>query len=114
MVPMSDRRHAEEPTQAADIRICDAPPQFDVVAALTASLTPSWSAEREIDPSGETSVVVLSVSDNPAHPTFVLYEEEGLVQVATVVGDCWQSRRTFRTCQRAVAAIVAAVVLTNS
>ncbi len=75
----------------------DARSSFDVAAALTSALTPFWTIEREVDPSGELTIIVLPVGDTDA-----------LVQVSTFVCDDWRTRRSFRTCQRAVEAIIAA------
>jgi hypothetical protein len=85
--------------------------RFDVVAALSAGLAPAWEVERAIDPSGELSVVVLPMGDDPAFPSFVLYEKDGLVEVATIAGETWQSTAQFPTCQSAVVGIVAASAL---
>ncbi len=85
----------------------DARSKIDVVGTLTSALTPFWMVEREIDPAGELSVVVLPVGDSSDRPTFVLYEENGLVQVSTFTGETWLSRRIFRTCERAVAGMIA-------
>ena len=82
---------------------------FDVVEALLESLQGDWLVERETDPAGDLSVIVMSVRDDAALPTFLLYEEDGLAQVATVSGDTWRSKSAYPTCQRAVAAIAAAV-----
>jgi hypothetical protein len=90
-----------------DAWLRDARHCFDVAAALTRALTPAWTVERETDPSGELSIVVLPAFETTPRPTFVLYEEDGLVQVSTFAGEDWQRRQSFRTCQRAVAAIVA-------
>jgi hypothetical protein len=89
---------------------CDAMSPFDVVAALASALPSTWSVERECDPDGDLSIVVLPDRDEPAQPSFVLYEEDGLVQVGTVIGDAWHGKRTFPTCRRAVGAIVAMAV----
>jgi hypothetical protein len=80
---------------------------FNVIAALTTALAPHWTVDRERDPSGELAVIVLPVTDTPARPTFVLYEDNGLVQVLTFLGEDWQKRQTFLTCPRAVSAIIA-------
>jgi hypothetical protein len=85
---------------------------FGVVATLSAALNPAWSVEREVDPAGDSSIIVLPACDDPAHSAFLLYEENGFVQVATISGETW-TRRAFPTCQRAVAAIVAAAVLNS-
>jgi hypothetical protein len=90
-----------------DAWLCNARSDFDVAAALTRALTPAWTVDRETDPSGEVSIVMLPVFQAQARPTFVLYEEDGLVQVSTFAGEDWQRRQSFRTCQRAVAAIIA-------
>jgi hypothetical protein len=81
---------------------------FDVGATLKSALAPLWTVDREFDPSGDLSVIVMSVSDTAAHPSFVLYEENAVVKVSTFLGDNWRNRQTFRTCQRAVDAIIEA------
>jgi hypothetical protein len=96
------------PALTANVWLHDALSPFNVVAALSAALAPVWSVEREVDPGGDISIIVLPACDDPASTAFVLYEENGFVQVATISGEAWQSRRAFSTCQRAVAAIVTA------
>ena len=100
-----DTQHAD------DSWLRDATSTFDVVASLTAVLTPDWVVEQEIDPSGDPCVIVFSAEEDATRPCFVLYEESGRVQVATIKGEVWQRRQTFPTCQRAVASIVAATSL---
>ena len=82
----------------------DARSSFDAGAALTSALTPAWSVERETDPWGELSIVVLPAADTTAHPSFVLYEKNGSVQVSTFLGENWQcrSRSSLDTCRRPV------------
>jgi hypothetical protein len=87
---------------------CDVLSRFDVLAVLAASLKPDWEVERMVDPNGDISVIVLPTGDDLTQPNFVLYEKDGLVEVATIIGDAWQGSQRFPTCQRAVAAIVAA------
>lgn len=86
----------------------DAQSSFDVVAKLEAALAPRWTVQREVDPSGELAVIVLPTGDDIETPAFALYEQDGMVQVVTIAGETWQGRQVFSTCQRAVAAIVAA------
>jgi hypothetical protein len=88
----------------------DARSNFDVAATLTSVLTPIWTVERELDPSGDLSIVVLPVGDSDFRPTFLLHEEDGLVQVSTFFGEDWHCRQAFATCQRAVAAIIAVAI----
>jgi hypothetical protein len=106
MVDMVEQAYS--PALTGNVWLHDALSSFDVVAALESALAPGWSVERETDPAGDLSIVVLPAYDDPACPAFIIYEENGFVQVATIVGDTWQGRRAFPTCQRAVAAIVAA------
>lgn len=101
-----DKQH--DAVLTADNWLREASSTFDVVASLAAALSPDWVVEQEIDPSGDPCVIVFSVRDDTAQPNFVLYEENGRVQVATIMGEVWQRRQTFPNCQRAVAAIVAA------
>jgi hypothetical protein len=89
----------------------DARSSFDVGAVLTSALTPFWTVDREFDLSGDISVIILPVGDTAERPSFILYEEDAVVQVSTFVGEEWRSRRTFRTCQRAVGAVIEAASL---
>jgi hypothetical protein len=84
---------------------------FDVGATLKSALEPLWTVDREFDPSGDLSVIVMPVSDTATHPSFVLYEENAVVRVSTFLGDDWRNRQTFRSCQRAVDAIIEAASL---
>ena len=106
MVDLIAKLYAETLTDSVWLR--DVLSAFDVVTALSDALTPTWSVEREVDPAGDLSIIVLPECDESALPGFVLYEDDGLVQVATVVGDAWKATRIFPTCQCAVAAILAA------
>lgn len=95
---------------AARAWLGDAMSPFDVVAALTSALPSCWTVEREFDPTDDLSIVVLPVRDESAQPTFILYEENGFVAVATVIADSWHGKQTFPTCRRAVEAIVAMAI----
>jgi hypothetical protein len=92
----------------AQTRLRDAASPVDVVALLSASLPLGWEVEREVDPTGNISIVVLSSIDHPAMPSFILYEKEGQAIVATIRDDIWEKAQTFTSCQRAVASILAA------
>src|SRR5271154_3564384 len=81
----------------------DAMSPFDVAATLSAALEPAWTVEREIDPSGDLTNIVLPTGDGSARSAFVLYEDDGRAHVGTIRGEIWQSKRAFPTCQRAVA-----------
>jgi hypothetical protein len=89
----------------------DAMSPFDVAATLSAALAPAWTVEREIDPSGDLTIIVLPTGDGSIRSAFVLYEDDGRAHVGTITGEVWQSKRAFPTCQRAVAAIIAAATL---
>ena len=41
----------------------DAMSPFDVVATLSTALAPAWSVQREIDPSGDLTIIVLPTGD---------------------------------------------------
>ena len=84
---------------------------FDVAATLSNALAPAWTVEREIDPLGDLTIIVLPTGDGSMHSAFVLYEDRGCAHVGTVRGEIWQSKRAFPTCQSAVAAIIAAAIL---
>lgn len=106
MAHVAEKDDVQVPTDEA--WLSNARSRFDVADVLISELTPGWTVEREVDPSGELSIVVLPMLDTAARPSFVLYEEDGLVQVSIFRGEDWQRRQSFRTCQRAVAAIIAA------
>ena len=82
----------------------------DIHAALSSALSPDWIVQRETNPDGEMSILVMAADDETnVLPTFMVYECDGLVQLATVQDDAWQSPSGFATPQTAVAAIVAAI-----
>jgi hypothetical protein len=85
---------------------------FDVHATLSSALTPIWTVEREEDPSGELSIVILPANDAASQQTFILYEEDGTVRLSTFLGESWQCRWTFADSQRAVAAVIRVAALT--
>jgi hypothetical protein len=86
----------------------DAFSRFDVVAELSAALPPDWTVEREVDPVGDISIIAFPICNDLGSSAFVVYEDDGFVQVGTISGETWGGRRTFPTCRSAVAAIVAA------
>ncbi len=81
---------------------------FDAVASLSAAASDAWEVERMVDPAGEVSIIVLPTSDDPALPTFMLYEKHGQARVATIRDDVWESDVAFTSGRQAVAAITAA------
>jgi hypothetical protein len=91
----------------------DAMSPFDVVATLFAALAPTWTVEREIDPLGNLTIIALPARYGSARSAFVLYEDNGCAQFGTIKGEIWQSKCAFPTCQRAVAAIIAAATLST-
>jgi hypothetical protein len=91
-----------------EIWLRDARSSLDLCASLTSALAPFWTVDRQLDPSGELSVIILPVHDTDERLTFVVYEDNAVVQVSTFVGEEWRSRQSFRTCQRAVDAIIEA------
>ena len=83
---------------------------FDIQAALSVALGADWIVQREIDPDAEVSILAMAADDmDDTLPTFMLYERNGLVQVASVQDDAWQSHGGFANAHAAVAAIVAAI-----
>jgi hypothetical protein len=97
---------------AAQDWLRDAMSPFDVGATLSTALAPAWTVEREIDPSGDLIIIVLPTGDGSVRSAFVLYEDNGCAHVGIIRGEIWQSKCAFPTCQRAVAAIIAAATLT--
>jgi hypothetical protein len=82
---------------------------LDVVATLSDALSPAWTVEREVDPSGELTIVVLQAGDGRRpRSAFAFYEDDGRVHVGTIKGETWQSTRAFPTSHSAVAAIISA------
>jgi hypothetical protein len=99
--------HQSIPARTADGWLQDASsPPFDVAAELSAALPPGWTVRREVDPVGDISIIVFPTCDDPRQSTFVLYEENGFVQVGIVTGETWRGKSTLPTCRRAVAAIL--------
>jgi hypothetical protein len=84
--------------------------QLNVAASLSKAFAGAWDVEHAVDPSGDVSIVVLPVCDDPALPTFMLYEEHGVPRVATIRRDVWESDQAFPSGQRAAAAIVTAAL----
>ena len=83
---------------------------FDIHAALSEALGAGWLVQRETNPDGEVSIVVMAADDQTnVLPTFVLYEQDGLAQVASVQDDAWQSLSGFANGQAVVAAVVAII-----
>lgn len=80
----------------------------DVVAAQATASSGAWDVEHAFDPTGDLSIMVLPTCDDPALPTFLLYQEHGLARVATIRREIWESDQAFPSGRRAVAAIVAA------
>jgi hypothetical protein len=80
----------------------------DFVASLSAVSAGAWEVEQMVDPSGEVSIVMFPACDDPALPTFMLFEENGLARVATIRHDVWESDQTYLSNHQAVAAIMAA------
>lgn len=77
-------------------------------AWLSAGLSGAWDVTLSVDPDGETSVVVAPVDDDPATPSYILFQKDGQAWVGTVKTDAWQSEQRFTTYEDAVAAIVSA------
>ena len=83
---------------------------FDVRATLSKALGAAWLVQREIGLDGEVSILAMAADDaDNALPTFMLYERDGLAQVAMVQDDVWRAMSSFAGAQAAVAAIVAAI-----
>jgi hypothetical protein len=82
------------------------PSPLDVVALLSAGSAGAWDVEPEVDPSGDVSIVVLPACDDPAMPTFLLYQKDGAARVATIRHEIWEDDRAFPGCRQAAAAII--------
>jgi hypothetical protein len=81
---------------------------IEAAASLAAASSGAWEIEHAIDPAGEESIIILPTSDDPALPTFMLYEEHGLARVATIRRDVWERDQAYLSGRRAVEAILAA------
>ena len=86
----------------------------DVIASLTAASTDAWEVEQTVDPFGEVSIIVLPRDDDPALPTFMLYEGDGVARVATIRHEAWESEKAYHSSRRAVAAIIAETAAISS
>ena len=65
----------------------DAMSPFDIVATLSTALAPAWTAEREIDPSGDLTIIVLPTGDGSIRSAFGPYEDNGYAHVGTIRGE---------------------------
>jgi len=81
---------------------------LEAIAALEAGLTQDWEVMEEVDPAGESSLIVMPASDDSTNPSFLFYVANGEARVATIRGDIWESERVFGNESQAVAAIIAA------
>jgi hypothetical protein len=79
----------------------------DQMARLALALAPRWQIERATDYLGAVSVVAVPFDDDPAEPTFMLYEADGNSHVATIMQDAWECDDAFETCGHAVTALIA-------
>ena len=83
---------------------------FDIHAALSKALGANWLVQRETSPNGEVSILAMAADDEDnVLPTFMLYERDGLAQVASVQDDAWQSLSGFANAEAAVVAIITAI-----
>lgn len=78
-----------------------------IAASLQAALTPGWVAERIIEPLGEVAIVVLPADDDPALPSFLLYETATAARVAVILADRWEAEQEHAGRDDAVTALVA-------
>jgi hypothetical protein len=79
----------------------------DVTLALSESLGPTWSVDRETDCQGEVSIIILPIADD-SKPAFVIYERGGIAHVAAVAEDEWEGDHGYASFQDAVAAVITA------
>ncbi len=86
---------------------------LDITALLQAALTGDWSVERECDPMGEVSFVVLPIQDTDGTPSFILFEKDGLPRLAMVTDDVWEEEAGFTTWQQTIAALAMAARATT-
>jgi hypothetical protein len=80
----------------------------DFVASLSAASAGAWEVEHVVDPSGEASIIMFPACGDPALPTFMLFEENGLARVATIRHDVWENDQAYLSNHQAVAAVMAA------
>jgi hypothetical protein len=76
------------------------------LTTLRKALSRDWVVEKIIDPSGDASLVVLAVDDNPRLPGFLLHQRNLIPYVATIADDAWQSDQAFGSWVDAAAAVV--------
>ena len=80
-----------------------------MLVALRTTLQPDWIIEREVDPSGDPSIIVFPTAADSSDLSFILYEANGLTYVGMVRDETWENDEAFETCQQAVEYVVAAV-----
>ena len=73
----------------------DAMAPFDVAGTLSAALAPAWTVEREIDPSGDLTIIILPTGDASQRSAFWTIEDNGRVHVGTIRGEIWHSTCAF-------------------
>ncbi|WP_428489561.1 hypothetical protein [Rhodopila sp.] len=79
----------------------------DSVSALSNALGSKWVVERWSDCGGDLSLIVFSRLEPDLMPTFVLFEQDGAIRLATVENDEWAIDRSFRSLCGAVDALIA-------
>ena len=77
------------------------------LTALREALSCDWVVESIMDPTGEVSLVVLAVDDDPLLPNFLLHQRNLVPHVAAIADDAWQSDQAFGSWLDAAATIVA-------
>jgi hypothetical protein len=81
---------------------------IDVFAVLREHLHSEWTVAREVDPSGDVSIIVFPRCPDTEEPTFIIYECGGLAHVAKVFDEIWQDDGDFITCRQAVQSVLMA------
>ncbi|HEX2940666.1 MAG TPA: hypothetical protein VHO91_06435 [Rhodopila sp.] len=80
----------------------------DILDAMKHALAPDWTVDKVTDCNGEESVIILPASLDSAI-SFILYEEEARLVVATVRDDEWAGFSRFASLEAAVTALLAIV-----
>jgi hypothetical protein len=78
----------------------------EIMPILVTALGPAWSVHEEVDPDGDSSVVVLPAQLDRSE-AFILYADGIHIVVAMIIDEQWTSTRRFQSLHEVVVALVA-------
>jgi hypothetical protein len=78
----------------------------EIMPILVTALGPAWSVDEEVDPDGDSCVVVLPAQLDRSE-AFILYADGIHIVVAMIIDEQWTSTRRFQSLHEVVVALVA-------